>query len=683
MRPIGNAFSGDRSVGCRDADDNSGTDQSRSGLASSATPPSTGPRPTPVSALSAQFAALPRLSPRSRSEQMRCDVLSRWEAWADPFVVAGGDRAQALLRLKHCLSGGEDSDFLDLTNLGLTTLPAHFPSNLEELCVANNYLSFLPENLPPKLKILDAAGNRIKSLPASLPATLVTLDLSSNELEALPDNLPASIVELNVSGNKLTALPVEMPRALKILEVFMNSIQALPESLPPGLEQLQVDNNSLTHLPETLPDSLRHLSVFGNRLVRLPEKLPSALTDLMACNNRLSSFPASLPGLLERMFVSDNLITMLPANLPPSLESLDLHRNRIVQLPNEIPASDRRRCQISLYDNPLLHSELERLLELTQSRQYRGPRFGFSMASQTITPSVRPLDIAIADWFELNDDAVITWRDVAKEHDASAFSAFLDRLRDTVNATDQIFVENTREWLKYLGRNPAVRQTTMQVAIGATEACEDRVSLVYNDMKKVRLTGDIDVGHYDHKLDQLVGIARGMFRLDMLEMIATRKVKGMNGVDPVEVYLGYQIKLKDALELVIDTSTMRFFKFSGLTEEDLKNAQHEVMVAENNDFAAYFSRWAPWKAVVKRLDQSAFESAEKELATIIEADFESRLHAFLDAENLTHDTDTKIAAGPGVAKRIADAVMVKFTTNFLEQRELSSTLKPYWQGMPT
>ncbi|KAJ3195895.1 hypothetical protein HK101_010727 [Irineochytrium annulatum] len=90
--------------------------------------------------------------------------------------------------VRQRINEGRKSGFLDLTGLGLTTLPVDAAklSDLTALLLGNNGLIAVPGNLAstfPRLVYLDLSGNKISTIPASLAELeeLEVLDLTSNE----------------------------------------------------------------------------------------------------------------------------------------------------------------------------------------------------------------------------------------------------------------------------------------------------------------------------------------------------------------------------------------------------------------------------------------------------------------------------------------------------------------------
>ena len=536
---------------------------------------------------------------------------------------------------------------LDAACNQLTSLPENLPASLQKLNVSHNELTSLPQRMPVQLQALDAIDNRLTSLP-EMPDQLQELDVFLNQLLSLPENLPGQLQILNVSYNRLTSLPEmpdqlqkldashnqltslpEMPDQLQELNVIHNQLTSLPQRMPVQLQELGISYNQLLSLPENLPEQFQELNVSYNQLLSLPENLPEQLQKLNVSYNQLLSLPENLPERLQRLNVSFNRLTSLPENLPASLKELNAFDNQLTSLPEHIATTLRSNCRVILENNPLPERVRTHLHAITTVPDYQGPRFHFSMAGPSDTTPARPLANAVADWHdEGREDVTAAWSAFGNEDGAPEFSRFLDRLRLTVNYANPQFRQGVVAWLSELAVHPTLRKSSFVVSVGATASCEDRVSLTYNDMKKVRLVSDVENGRYDDRLGDLVQVARGMYRLDQLETIAREKVKSLHFVDEIEVYLAYQVKLREPLQLPVETPDMRFFGVSWVTDDDLSRAEAQVKANENAHFINYLSTdWKPWEVVAKRLDNTGFEETQGKVLEHIEASFDAQLRA--------------------------------------------------------
>ncbi|ENF1797675.1 E3 ubiquitin--protein ligase, partial [Salmonella enterica] len=405
------------------------------------------------------------------------------------------------------------------------------------------------------------------------------LNVGGAGLTTLPDHLPPHITKLIIPRNNYLTRLSRLPPGLRELSVDGNLLASLP-ALPPGLQSLSVPGNQLPSLP-ALPSGLRKLWASGNRLTSL-SALPSGLRELIISSNRLTSLPA-LPSELRELSVSHNLLPSLP-ELPSGLQELSVSHNRLTRLPESI-ISLPSYARVNLDGNPLSERTLRTLRNLTSAPGYSGPRIRFDMAGPSVPREARALHLAVADWLtperEGEPDPADRWHASGQEDNAAAFSLFLDRLRETENfEKDAGFKAQISSWLALLAEDDVLRAKTFAMATEATSSCEDRVTFALHQMKNVQLVHNAEKGVYDNNLPGLVSTGREMFRMEMLERIAREKARTLALVDEIEVYLAYQNKLRESLELTSVTAEMRFFGVSGVTASDLRSAERQVKAAE-------------------------------------------------------------------------------------------------------
>ena len=471
-------------------------------------------------------------------------------------------------------------------------------------------------------------------------------------------------------------LEVDQPDAE--LELMNLGLTSLPEHLPASLQKLNVCINELASLPENLPSSLQELDVSGNELTRLPEHLPSSLRKLNVSDNHLRSLPENLPSSLQELDVGYNELTSLPENLPASLRSFNVSHNQLRSLPENITTRLGQDCEIELGGNPFSERVRNHLNNIANAAGYNGPRFSFSMAATSGDTPARPLEDAVSDWYGEGEREAVKkrWSDFANETNADEFSKFLDRLRDTVNYGNPQFRQSVIEWLSHLESHPPLRHRTFGIAYGSTTSCEDRVSLTLNRMKKERVADDVENGQYDKRLPELISLARGMFRLDQLDKIAQKKVASLRFVDEIEVYLAYQVKLREKLDLPLDTPDMRFFGVSWVTQEDLNKAEEDVKAMEKQDFLHYLStEWKPWQSVLQRCHKEKYDEAQTKLVEAMDDEFSTRLSARLKEAGLENNADAQRNAGAQLLKEMTWETNDGLTKEFLSGQNLLHLLE--------
>ncbi|WP_039060737.1 T3SS effector E3 ubiquitin-protein ligase IpaH9.8 [Shigella flexneri] len=474
------------------------------------------------------------------------------------------------------------------------------------------------------------------------------LRLDRLNLSSLPDNLPAQITLLNVSYNQLTNLP-ELPVTLKKLYSASNKLSELPV-LPPALESLQVQHNELENLP-ALPDSLLTMNISYNEIVSLPS-LPQALKNLRATRNFLTELPAFSEG--------NN----------PVVREYFFDRNQISHIPESI-LNLRNECSIHISDNPLSSHALQSLQRLTSSPDYHGPRIYFSMSDGQQNTLHRPLADAVTAWFPENKQSDVSqiWHAFEHEEHANTFSAFLDRLSDTVSARNTSgFREQVAAWLEKLSASAELRQQSFAVAADATESCEDRVALTWNNLRKTLLVHQASEGLFDNDTGALLSLGREMFRLEILEDIARDKVRTLHFVDEIEVYLAFQTMLAEKLQLSTAVKEMRFYGVSGVTANDLRTAEAMVRSREENEFTDWFSLWGPWHAVLKRTEADRWALAEEQKYEMLENEYPQRVADRLKASGLSGDADAEREAGAQVMRETEQQIYRQLTDEVLALR---------------
>ncbi|EML8354444.1 type III secretion system effector E3 ubiquitin transferase SspH1 [Salmonella enterica] len=471
--------------------------------------------------------------------------------------------------------------------------------------------------------VLNVGASGLTTLPDRLPPHITTLVIPDNNLTSLPE-LPEGLRELEVSGNlQLTSLP-SLPQGLQKLWAYNNWLASLP-TLPPGLGDLAVSNNQLTSLPE-MPPALRELRVSGNNLTSLPA-LPSGLQKLWAYNNRLTSLPEMSPGL----------------------QALDVSHNQLTRLPQSLTGLSSA-ARVYLDGNPLSERTLQALRDITSAPGYSGPRILFDMAGASAPREARALHLAAADWLTSAREGEAAqadrWQAFGLEDNAAAFSLVLDRLRETENfKKDAGFKAQISSWLTQLAEDAALRAKTFAMATEATSTCEDRVTHALHQMNNVQLVHNAEKGEYDNNLQGLVSTGREMFRLEKLEQIAREKAGTLALADDVEVYLAFQNKLKESLELTSVTSEMRFFDVSGVTVSDLQAAELQVKTAENSGFSKWILQWGPLHSVLERKVPERFNALREKQISDYEGTYRKLYDEVLKSSGLVDDTDAERTIG--------------------------------------
>ncbi|MCA1370285.1 E3 ubiquitin--protein ligase [Bradyrhizobium sp. BRP14] len=451
------------------------------------------------------------------------------------------------------------------------------------------------------------------------------------------------------------------------LDLSSLSLTALSVPLVTGLRRLNVNNNQLTDLPDTLPRTLLELEASGNRLTRLPD-LPAGLERLNVENNQLTNLPEPLPAALEWLGAGYNQLTRLPEMIPPELIWLGARDNQLTSVPESLLTQLGRWSIVDLENNPIPHWVQTNLATAMHVAGYAGPQIFLPMGSVELEP--RPLHEVVADWLEGDSETVAAWQGFTDEQGARDYAQFLDRLRTTVNYGNDAFRQAVAIDLRQAAARPQLRAQYFEQASGASDSCEDRITLTWNGMQTARLNADVEDGVYDGSLHQLLQHGRVMFRLEALDGIARETVNSLRRTDPdadideIEVYLAYQTRLRDTLELAHVAPDMRFLNISHVTEEDIARAASSVRELEARGFSEYVAtRWQPWERVMRRIAPESHAAMQEQLIEATGEEFRSRLDEKLAEHGLTGDADAERVIGVeilnDIARRIKGETMEK------------------------
>ncbi|WP_028351275.1 NEL-type E3 ubiquitin ligase domain-containing protein [Bradyrhizobium murdochi] len=516
---------------------------------------------------------------------------------------------------------------------------------------------------------LDLSSLSLTALSAPLPPELRRLNVDNNQLTSLPD-LPADLQRLRASNNRLTSLP-DLPAGLRRLYAIGNGLTSLPADLPLGLRRLRVDNNQLTSLPDTLPATLQELDASGNRLTSLPD-LPAGLQRLNVDYNQLTNLPEPLPAELEWLSASHNQLTSLPETIPAELLWLGASNNQLTSVPETLRTQLGRESSVDLENNPLPEGVLTNLATAMHAGDYAGPQIFLSMAEGAVQVEPQALHEVVAHWLEGDTETVAAWQRFAEEPGAQDYARFLDRLRGTVNYGNDAFRQAVAEDLRQAAVRPRLREQYFAAALGASERCEDRITLAWNGMQTARLNADVEDGAYDRRLDELLQRGRVMFRLRALDGIARETVNSLRRADPdadideIEVYLAYQTQLRDPLELRHVAPDMRFLNISHVTEDDVARAATTVRDQEATGFADYLARgWQPWDSVLRRIAPEDHATMQERLIDAMGEEFQTRLNQRLAEHGLTGDPDAERELGAQTRNEIASEIKGVLTRQVL------------------
>lgn len=207
--------------------------------------------------------------------------------------------AEALRCIAACRQQGNQGIQLDLSNLGLTTLPPEIGqlTSLTELNLYGNQLTTLPPEIGQltALTALYLHDNHLSTLPPEIGqlTALTMLRLYGNHLTTLPPEIGqlTAMTELELANNQFTTLPPEIGQltALTDLYFYDNKLTTLPPEIGQltALMSLYLHINQLTTLPILLGKlpQLKYLNILDNplpaELIKLAEGDSSRLIEYL------------------------------------------------------------------------------------------------------------------------------------------------------------------------------------------------------------------------------------------------------------------------------------------------------------------------------------------------------------------------------------------------------------------
>jgi len=350
--------------------------------------------------------------------------------------------------------------------------------------------------------------------------------------------------------------------AIKVIDCFKNNSN-----------ELCLDRLGLTSLPP-LPSQLRSLDCSNNQLTSLPP-LPAQLQILDCINNQLPSLPP-LPAQLKTLYCSHNQLPSLPP-LPAQLRSLACFSNQLPSLP-PLPAQLQ---SLDCSNNPLLSfpDGVERLAYFRHD--------GVNIEVQVSDVIFDEFNRAAPDFTHFDRESL--------KSDTQFYSNLCTWL-NKLTASGEYRKEESRPFfasrvlsiLKLAAEDEPYREILKAFLIEALSSCVDRASLPLNYLEVQKAV----IESKDGSLENLLKILKGGLALQELDKFAAGFMQQHLSADEVEVYLGFQLQLKEALALPIALKEMAYFGCSSISTQDIESAKRTVegKLADTALFASYLTQ---------------------------------------------------------------------------------------------
>ena len=357
-------------------------------------------------------------------------------------------------------------------------------------------------------------------------------------------------------------------------------------------------------MPESIENltQLKTLDLSHNQFSSLPESIGNLtqLACLWADNNRLSSLPESF-GNLAQLFL------------------LRLDSNQFSNMPERV-FELQPTCTVYVEGNLFSASTVRRIQEFSNTPEYQGPRIIFSIHDRS-QMALRSLDELLDDLCKAADKERLV---LVRLKENAQLSLWLNRLVDVGDYKQSETRKNLAvmiyDALCQAEKDDAYRATFEACLLDADTTCGDRMAL---SILYLGLNLQIQAAEDEGDLERMADLFwRGTYAVSELEKIAEEKINSLKGVDPVEVYLGYPVKLKKDLKLPIDIDSMLYPACSGITDEDLADARYDLERKLSDEekrleFLVDMSTWTKMlekdprtKEKYKELNAQRFESSE-------------------------------------------------------------------------
>lgn len=526
------------------------------------------------------------------------------------------------VRFGECLMSG--SPDLDLSCLGLTSLPPGLPSCVKNLNASFNCLTSIP--------------------PGVLSAGLEVIDFSHNYFDEFPDlSHLENLQQALLCHNKLTHLPAVNP-GLRYLYASNNCIDKQPELLAHIIEYELWGNPYLYGTPFAREEELEGvdkkimtlwLSWAESNNNMMPDEKQWVVRIVRQCiinkektlylnGCKMKTVPPGgcIPGHVKILRLDFNELMVLPKNFfTPGLTVIDVSHNHLYSLP-EIKHLRHLTVLNAEYNSLRVLPELnpgQRSLYANNNKIRTKIIFPESLIFWDLNYNVKELICSPYVWClsQKNIDEEMKWVALLKEYGAHEFACCIARISQPRAARftpfEHYFYRQITLWRESLIENPAMRAAVFREAKEGCNDSTDRETLILNRLEQARLTYSAT----DMDKHKFLNLARQVFRLEQLELIADATSQVLYEHDPefqqeLEVYLAYQEGLRTLVgpgnDLMISMYS-RIVPFSRITPADIAVAQKKIEDKERNAFKMWLSYW--------KIAQQWFESKMTEEEKVI------------------------------------------------------------------
>ena len=330
--------------------------------------------------------------------------------------------------------------------------------------------------------------------------------------------------ELNLNGWPVDALPSFEANFSHVLSLYLaNTTCKVPAVLLDKfteLRHLSLNTTQLTELPASIANmpELTHLNLRNNQIVLTPESVEvlSAMTKLktlVLTGNPLGrSFSVQQMPDMQHLILRHTGLNTWPTGIQAlnHLQTLDLRNNTISHIPEEMLTQAMASINrvTSLHDNPLTPDSVRRLnlyrdnqqntLRITRGREHAARVQGIDHWADE--PSAVQSSL---------------WAALAREPGSADFFAVIEDLSTSSQFANARVDLTRRVWalLQAAHDSTELRSRLFGLA-GHLGTCGDGIAMVFAELELDHLVFLAE--HSAHSEDAMLKLARGMFRIDML-----------------------------------------------------------------------------------------------------------------------------------------------------------------------
>jgi hypothetical protein len=481
----------------------------------------------------------------------------------------------------------------------------------------------------------------------------------ANGLTELPPRLTVGGTLMVRSCGSLTRLPDDIWIGDTLSMFSCNALVGLADGLEVGGSLFLSECPSLTHLPEKLVVAEHLALVPGTSLRQLP-------TEFIVGGDITLSGCASLRGLPDELSVFGSLnlsgcssLIQLPAGLRVERSLILSDCTSLRQLPEDLALTGRdgrlrlqnctsltrvpdcvlrwalqshmatfcidftgsgvRMADVEAALRPIERANAEAARRLDSERIAQIAHAYASQAEERASrgnPSTR-LAAAIDFWRGLapadpgrNGSPGATAQDLhAGPQQTALLSSFLEKLCGTADYRNlqcrPLLAQRVVGLIDQMAASEDLAALCYERIGEALESCGDRVSWAMNQLELA-----LRVHQAEHKAapDQALRVlGRSLLRLQVVHLHAAAKVEALGESDPIEVYLCFETRLAEHVNLPIFAGEMLYEASADVTPEDLMAAAQAARKADADpqQVEAFLASWQPWQGLLRRQQAAA------------------------------------------------------------------------------